>query len=266
MSEHEIGVDVDDFRLSPKDALSKASQLEFRSVEMGAVHGDVAAWNLSASGRRHLSRYADGLGLRLSALSADLPTLKLNDAATVDERVARTMKILDMARDMDVPIVSSAAGMMTDVESAEPIPIVVEALCRIGEHAESRGRVFALRPSFDAGQRLVSALKAVDCPSVRVCLDPAAMVMTGCDPLACVNELAERVALFHARDATVGRADHPGSEALLGEGEVDLLGVLAMLDAADYREPYILRRTESHTPAADLTQARESLQRLLPPA
>ena len=43
-----------------------------------------------------------------------------------------------------------------------------------------------------------------------------------------------------------------------------MIGLLAVLDAADVSGPYILRRTDSTSPLEDLADARETLARLLP--
>ena len=266
MSEPRIGVDVDDFRLRPREALRKAAELDFRVVELATVAGDLAPSNLSSSGRRHLSRYIVGLGLRMAALVADLPGLRLTDPGTVDERVERTCHILQLATDLKVPTVTASAGMLTHPDTGEPSEAVIDALKRIGEYADLRGTVYALRASGDSGERIVRVLNELGCPSIGICLDPAAMVMNGVNPLTVIERIPAQITLMHARDATVGLSERAGHETRFGEGEVDLIGVLAALGAADYAGPFILRRTDSKTPVADIQDARDVLTRLLPPA
>ncbi|MGB2987969.1 MAG: sugar phosphate isomerase/epimerase family protein [Phycisphaerae bacterium] len=265
MNRHTIGVDVDDFRLPTKDALRKAAELSLHAVELATVAGDVMPSSLSSSGRRHLSRYVDGLGLRMAVLVADLPGLRLTDSRTVDERVERTCEILELAADLRVPVVTAAAGALTHPETGEPSPTGLAALERIGEWADVRGVVYALRPSYDTSERLVDVLDKLRCPSIRVCLDPAAMVMTGANPMSVIERFPDQIALMHARDAAAGLAERAGRETRLGEGEVDLIGILAALSAAEYTGPYILRRTDSQNPTADIENARDVLRRLLPP-
>ena len=210
-----------------------------------------------------------GQGLRLGALVADIPGLHLGDSRTVDERVERTLEIIDLAKDMDVPVVTSATGALTHSEEGTPLPCALEALGRIGEFADSRGIRYAIRPSLDSGDRVTDLLGALGCPSIWLGLDPAAMVMTGANPLASIERLMDRITLLHARDATAGclsRADDHarlGHETRLGEGEVDLLGLFAALREADYRGACILRRTDSKTPTEDLQAARSTIQRFL---
>lgn len=263
MPQPSIGIDIDDFRLGPKEALNKAAELAFREIELSTASGELSPPNLSTSGRRHLARLVDGLGLRMAALVADVPGLRLTDPRTVDERVERTCQVLELAADLKVPTVTASVGALTHPDTGEPSPGAIQALARIGEFADSRGVRYALRPSHDSGERIVRVLEALRCPSIGICLDPAAMVMAGANPVASIEQYVGQVILMHARDGTSGLAEHSGRETPLGEGDVDLPGLLAVLEVAEYRGPYVLRRTDSRNPAADLAAAREHLKRLL---
>jgi len=260
-----IGVDIDDFRLEAKAALRKASELQLRAIEVPTSEGALAPSNMSATGRRHLARLADGLGLQLSALVADMRHLHWNDPSAIDERLARTCAILDMARDVGASVVTASMGLATEVESGKPDPTAVEVLSLIGEYADARGVLYCVRPMLDSGARLAGVLGAVRCPALRVCLDPAVMVMQGVNPLASVEQWIGHTAMLHARDGTAGLDEHAGHETPLGQGDVDWIGILAVLDAAEVPGPYILRRTDSTSPVTDLADARDTLKQLLPP-
>lgn len=260
---HLIGVDVADLLLPIKDAFRKAAELKFHVVELPAVTGEAAPRNLSSSGRRHLARYVESLGLSVAAMAADMPALRLTDSSTIDERVARTCEIIDLAKDLKVRIVTASVGALTHPETGGPSPSVAAALRRIGEYADARGTVYAIRPSYDAGDRVVRVLDELRCPSIQIGLDPAAMVMSGVNPLAAMERFADRIALLHARDATAGLSDRPGRETRFGEGEVDFVGIMAVLEAAAYRGAYIVRRCDSPHPIPDLQAARDALTRAL---
>lgn len=265
MTSPRIGVNVDDLRLETKSAFRKAAELRFRVAEVATVSGELAPRELSRSARRHLVRFADGLGLRIAALTADLPHLRLTDGASVEQRVLRTCEVLDLARDIDIPVVSAGVGRLTDHESGAVSPLALEALHRIGEHADGCGVRFAIRPTRDRGDRVADILDALGCPSIQLCLDPAEIIMAGVNPLAAIERLATSVGLVHARDATAGIDDRDGRETVLGEGDVDFATLFADLDAAEHRGPIILRRTDSATPIDDLETAHEYIQRFLPP-
>ena len=263
MNSEFIGVDVDDFRLPPRDAFRQAAELGFRSVEFATVAGDLAPQQLSHSGRRHLLRVIEGFGLQTAALVADVPGQRLTDPRTVEERVTRTLQVIDLAADLDVRIITASVGALTHPESGAISELALEALRRMGEYADDRGRIFALRPSHDAGERLESVLKAVGCPAIQVGLDPAALIMSGVSPLEIVQRFAQGIALVHARDGSAGGADHSGRETRLGEGDVDFETVLASLEAAQYRGAYILRRTDSQTPSKDLQEGLDRLRKIM---
>ncbi|MGD2110240.1 MAG: sugar phosphate isomerase/epimerase family protein [Phycisphaerae bacterium] len=265
MSRPELGINVQDLQLPTKTALEKAAELDFRAIELPTVAGQLAPSNLSKSGRRHLSHLVSSLGLRLAALVADAPQLRLTDPQTVDQRVELTASVLGLASDLKVPTVTAAVGALTHPETKTPSPLAVEALKTIGEAADARGVFFCLRPSYDSGDRIVRVLDELRCPSLGVCVDPAEQVMHGANPFDSIDRFVEQVRLIHVRDGTAGLSDRTGHETRLGEGDVDLVGLLAILDAADYQGPHIIRRTDSQNPARDLSDARETLKHLLPP-
>lgn len=262
-ADRRIAVNIDDLRLPTKDALRKAAELKFGAVELATVAGDLAPSNLSSSGRRHLARFAGGFGLEMAALVADVAGLSLTDPRTAGERVERTCGVIELAADLKVPVVTASAGALTHPETGEPSSLATEALRRIGEYADSRGVVYAMRPSRDAGERLAAVLDVLRCPSIRVGLDPAAMVMSGVDPLASIERFIGQISLLHARDALAGLADRPGRETRLGEGEVDLVALLSVLHAAEYTGTYVVRRMDSNTPVLDIQAGRDMLVRRL---
>lgn len=263
MKYQRLGIDVDDLRMSVKEGLRAAAEMSFGAVELGAAHGDIAPGNLSASGRRHLSHFVRSMGLEFSALTADFPQLRLTDPRCAGERVDRTIEILSLARDLGVGVVAAGVGALTHPDSGEPSPLAVEGLSRIGECAEARGVVYAVRPAHDSAERLASVFKSIGCPALRVCLDPAAMVMSGVNPLSLLLRFPDRIALVHARDATMGSGTRMGHETRLGEGDVDFSALIEALREIDYHAAHIIRRTDSTQPAVDCAEAADAYRKWL---
>lgn len=263
MRHTQLGIDLQDLRTDAKSALRTAAQMEFRSVEVPAAQGETSPQELSPSGRRHFQRLVSSLGLHVPALSADFPGLRLSDPRSIDERVERTCAILELAADLGVPMVTAGVGALTHPQSGEPSDAAISALRRIGEFADARDRVFAIRPSYEPAERLAAVLNAVHCPLIQIGFDPAALAMTGVNPMAMLQYFGSQVPLVHVRDAVIGQPDRPGQETRLGEGEVDLRGLLAALDDREYQGALIVRRTDSASPALDLAAGRELLRRLM---
>ena len=250
-----IGLDIEDLHLPTKDGLRRVAELGCRLVELPTASGEISPRVLSASGRRHLARFVDGFGLRIAALTVDVPGLRLTDPRTVDERILRTRETIDLARALGVAVVTASAGALTHPESGELSEVAAAALRQIGEYADSRGVGYALRPSQDASDRVARVLDTIRCPSLQLCIDPAALVMQGINPTSFVESLGTLAKLIHARDATSGSAGHAGHETRLGEGEVDLVGFAKALASLDFHGPIIARRTDSASAAADLAAA-----------
>lgn len=258
-----IGLNLGDLRLGAKEAIALAAQLAVNVLEIPAVAGELSPRELSESGRRHVVRYVSGLGMSLASLSADMPQARLTDPAAVDARIERTREIIELAAALKVRLVTTSVGALTHPDTGEPSPVALEALRAMGERADLCGCVLAIRPSHDTPERIERVLAALDCPALRIGIDPAAAAMVGVNPLPLVERFAGRIALVHARDATAGGPRGGGHETRFGEGEVDLETFYAMLSAVDYAGPHILRRTDSQTAAQDIAAGRDALIRMM---
>jgi len=258
-----IGVDIDDLRLGVKAGLRTAAAMDFRFVELAAVAGDLAPENLSSSGRRHLLHLVRSHGLELACLAADLPGLRLTDPKTVGQHVERTCRIIDLAADLKVPIVTASVGAFTHPDTGEVSPHALEAFKRIGEFADSRGRIYAPSPSYERSDRFGGLLEMLGCPSLKGGYDPAEMVIRGTNPISGIERIISHIVVVHGRDGTVGGLERSGYEVALGQGDVDWATVLAALQAAEFPGPLILRRRDSQSPVEDIRRARQTLRRML---
>lgn len=262
MSAPAIGIDVEDLRCPVKDALAWIAQLRLTRVELPTSSGETAPRNLSASGRRHLSRCVEGLGLGIAGLTADFPGLRITDPGSVDQRVERTCEAIELARELGVPIVTASVGALTHPESGALSEIGAAALRRIGEFADPRRVQYAIRPSQDSAERMTRVFAELGCPSLRLAVDPAAMVMQGVNPLALLERLGGQLSMVHARDATAGLPGQPGHETGFGEGEVDLVGLTQALLDLDFHGPTVVRRYDTSGPRDDLQSAAARLSTL----
>ncbi len=266
MHEPIIGIDIADVGGDTKRAIRQAAELGFGAVQLPAGVGALSPRNLSQSGRRHLGRFVAGFGMRVSALVADAPGQSLTDAKTADQRVERSLEVLDLAVDLNVAVVVSSVGALTHPDTGTLAPVAAESLQCIGETADARGVHFALRHTRAGGAEIAAVLDALDCPAIGVCFDPAAMVLAAADPMGSIEKYVERVCLVHVSDATTGGIDRTGQPVPLGRGEVSWLGLLAALDAASFSGAYTVRCPASSAPLVDLDAARVVLLSWLPRA
>ncbi len=257
-----LAVCLDDFGAPPKEALRAASELGFGCVQIGALHGPVSPGQLDESGRRHLRRFAEGLGLQIIALRVDFGGSRFLDASRTDYCIDHTRRALELARELNVPTVSAPLGKFrsADVEEYELVKSAVRA---IADHADLLNCSFAVETAVDTPDALQQLLGDVSCPHLKVAYDPAELLMGGIDPLAPIETYADDIGLAFARDAERGTSARPGRETNLGAGHLSLPAYLAQLDAAGYRGPLIVRRADTTRPLADLVASKEYLESIL---
>lgn len=256
MIRESIGVNLDDLRLEARKAIERAESIGFTGVEFGAATGEFDAQQLSISARRHIGKFIESRGMRILALTADPPGLRWTDSHAVSERFERTARVIDLARDLRVSVVSTAASSLTHPETGEPSPVALEALARIGELADARSVAFAVRVSSEKVESVNRVLNALRCPALRVGLDPAALIMSGNNPMAYVERYVRELPLVYVRDGVVGGSDRPGQEVSFGEGDVDWNGILAVLEAAEWNGALIARCQASTNPTQALSHTR----------
>lgn len=261
MAASDVGVVLSSFGEPAKDALRSAADLAFRRVEMPAVDGEVDPSRLSDSGRRHLSQYVTGLGLELSALGADLGGARFADKATLDYRLDKTRQVMELAGRLRVPVVTTHLGTVDSKTWREGH--LLESVRWLAELADRTGTHLAFETGGTDPRTTAELLKAVDCPLLGVCYDPASLLIDGFDPAAGVESLADRLLIARASDALPGSAQRPGRETALGQGQVDLAAYLADLHEAGYDRTTFIRRVGSERPFAELADAKALIEKML---
>ena len=257
-----IGVYLNDLRAEPREALRLAASLGYNAVQIEAGQGPLSPSQLSESGRRHLTRFADGLGLSIVALRADLDGASSPDTTSLEQLADRAPQILQLARDLNVTTVTAPVGRFR-LSDQHDYELVRHALAQIADTASRLDRTFAPDTTLDSPDSLAGLLRDLNCPNLGVCYDPAELLVEGIDSLAAVETLADNIALACVRDAQARGAERAGRETNLGDGHLNLPDYLAQLEAAGYRGPLIVRRSQSANPANDLKQCRTYLEAVL---
>ncbi|MCG3180154.1 MAG: hypothetical protein BIFFINMI_02511 [Phycisphaerae bacterium] len=254
-----IGVLLDHYFLPVRKAVVEAAKAGFEGVQLYTTAGDLAPENLSRSGERDLARLIAGHGLTLSALCGDLGGPRFADPATVDARVHRTCRILELAGRLGVPVVTAHVGTIPADRDAPARKLIREALDAVGAMADRTGVVFAVETGQEPADVLGGLLSEFNNPALGVNYDPANLLMNGFDPIGGVAEVCDRIVYVHAKDA---RRGPPGREAPLGEGEVDYRAFVAALVGAGYHGWHTVERKYSVNAVAELAAAGSYLRKV----
>jgi L-ribulose-5-phosphate 3-epimerase len=256
-----VGVVLDSFGQPVKESLESASRLGLRQIELPATTGEVNPNVLSSSGRRHLQRHIAGLGLELSALGGDLGGTRFRDSPDLEQRLDRTRRIIEMAADLRVPVMTTHLGRFDpEARRRGDLAAVVRELA---DAADRVGTFVAFETGGADPSEMASLLKEINCEWLGVCFDPASLLMEGYDPIESVEPAAGKILIARARDAISGTDRRPGHETSLGYGEIDLARYLAALDQSGYRNATFIRRTDSERPLQDIAEAKAKLEAMI---
>ncbi len=256
-----VGVVLDSFGQPAKESLQSASSLGLRHIELPAVSGEVKPEALSQTGRRHLQRYVAGLGLELSAIGGDLGGARFTDVAGLEQRLDQTRRIIEMAADLRVPVMTTHLGRFgAEDRRRGTLTAVVRELADMADRA---GTFVAFESGGADPGEMASLLKEIDCEWLGVCYDPASLLIDGYDPIEGVEPTAGRILIARARDAVGGSERRPGHETPLGYGEVDWTRYLAALEQGGYHNAAFIRRTDSDRPLHDIAEAKARLEAMM---
>lgn len=274
-----IGVMLDSFRKSPKEALLLAAASGADGIQLYATHGELAPENMDAAARRDFrSRTADA-GLKISAVCGDLGCGFAN-AALNPELIRRSKLIMELAKELGTDIVTTHIGVVPADKKAERYAIMQDACGELARYANDLGSHFAVETGPERSEMLKEFLDGLGSKGVAVNFDPANLVMVaGERPETAVKNLGEYIVHTHAKD---GRQifyrdpevifglkpddgiKQPSFEELpLGEGDVNFPQYLTALEATGYRGYLTVEREVGNDPCGDINKAVKYLRSVI---
>jgi inosose dehydratase len=154
-------------------------------------------------------------------------------------------------------------------------------LDRLSDHARARGVELALHPHMGTMVETSDEIdRVIDGSTVGLCVDTGHMVVGGADPVAVSRRDPERVRHVHLKDVDAqmagrvragdlafGDAVHTGIFRALGDGDVDIAGLVETLESAHYQGWYVLEQDvmldEEPSDAGPVANVRRSLDYLI---
>lgn len=281
MKPFSIGVIADSFRLPIRESIEKAREVGADGVQIYAVSGEVCPENLSASARRELLDIIESNGLKVTALCGDLGGHGFAKKEENPDKIERSKRIIDLARDLGTTIVTTHIGVVPHDNTCDRYKVMQEACNQLAEYAHANGAFFAVETGPEPAERLKAFLDSLSSKGVAVNLDPANLVMvTDDDPAAAVYTLKDYIVHTHAKDGIMLKKTDPQviydffaeggigdlrleeyfREVPLGEGKVDFDRYLTALDDIGYRGYLTIEREVGPTPEADIRLAVDFLK------
>jgi len=255
-----IGVIPDSFRLPIKEGIRKAAELGLDGIQPYTTKGELGPRNLSRTGRDDLKQFVANLGLVISAVVGDFGR-GFGRPDTVDETVALTKEVIDLAVDLGVGIVTTHIGTVPEDPGHIAWKTMAQALPDLGTYAINRGVVLATETGPEPASLLKRFLDELGNPGLKVNYDPANLVMlVGDDPVQGVFTLANYIVHTHAKDGI--KLDSGYREVPLGEGSVDFPAYLRAMKEVGYAGFFTIEREVGEDPVRDIIHARDFLRRV----
>lgn len=274
-----IGVMLDSFRKSPKEALLLAAASGADGIQLYATHGELAPESMDAAARRDFrSRTADA-GLKISAVCGDLGCGFAN-AALNPELIRRSKLIMELAKELGTDIVTTHIGVVPADKKAERYAIMQDACGELARYANDLGSHFAVETGPERSEVLKEFLDGLGSKGVAVNFDPANLVMVaGERPETAVKNLGEYIVHTHAKDGRQifyrdpevifglkpddGLKQPSFEELPLGEGDVNFPQYLTALEATGYRGYLTVEREVGNDPCGDINKAVKYLRSVI---
>ncbi len=275
-----IGIIIDSFKCDLKDAVVKAASLGADGIQVYASKGEFCPENMTRDKKSEFLKLVKDNGLKISALCGDLGSPGFSLSSENDERVEKSKRILDMAKDLECSIVTTHIGVVPEDESNERYDIMQKACRELAEYADSLDAHFAIETGPEKSETLRKFLDSLGSKGVAVNLDPANLVMvTGDDPVRAVYNLKDYIVHTHAKDGKrlfyrdpeviygvrrdVIVTDDSFLETPLGEGRVDFPAYLKALEDIGYKGFLTIEREVGDNPALDIERAVKFLKSII---
>lgn len=225
-----IGVMLESFRLSEREALDTAAKLGVQGIQMYATTGAHTPECMDGSARRALREKLKERGLVFSALCGDMG-MGFDKPELNPHLIERSKRILDLALELECSVVTTHIGVIPADPSHPRYHILQDACGELSRYADSVEAHFAIETGPETSAVLKEFLDGLGSKGVAVNLDPANLVMvTGDDPVQAVYRLKDYIVHTHAKDG-VKLQDRPPEE-IYGTGDLD-----AVIQAAEsFRE------------------------------
>ena len=139
-----IGVIVDSFRLPIKDAVRKAAEVGAQGIQVYSTRGEMAPENLSAAARADFRNLVADNGLKISALCGDLGGGGFCFADRNPEKIEKSKRILDLAKELGTDIVTTHIGVVPDDPNHDRFKVMQEACFELSRYADEIGAHFAI--------------------------------------------------------------------------------------------------------------------------
>ena len=247
-----------------KRTVPLAQSVGAAGIQAYASYGELQPENMTPALVKEWLDIVKSHGMVFSAICGDLGSPGFEDEAQNKDRVERSKRILDLAKQLECNVVTTHIGTVPAEENAKKE--VMRKACReLALYADSIGSSFAVETGPETAQILLEFLDSLGAGGVRVNYDPANLVMcVADDPVKGVHTLGKYIVHTHAKDGVQLTANPVTWEELpLGKGGVKWDEYLMALNKIGFGGFLTIEREVGDSPEADIRMAADFLRERL---
>ncbi len=218
-----------------EQAAAHAAQHGYAGLEVRIYNGDIIPANLSADERSNIKQILRQYQIKLVGIGAST-RFAFPDAATRQENLEQLVAYLELANDLEVPMVRTfgSPGQL-DISMDEAIQHVADALNAAAPAAERLGVdiILETHDAFCKGVDVGAVLDQVSSDAIGAVWDVHHPFRMGEDIETTWRAIGSRTKHVHIKDAR-RRPDGSWQLVLLGEGEVPCQDVVKLLAEKGY--------------------------------
>jgi sugar phosphate isomerase/epimerase len=271
-----IGVITNCFGKTHEEGIALAASLGLEGVQIYATTGDFSPETLDDGKKAFYKKLLADKGLVVSALCADMGGFGFEIEADNAERVEKTKRIIDLAKEFGASVITTHIGVIPADKSHPRYSVMLRAITECGLYAAERGITLAIETGPETAKTLLAFVEDTR-GGVGVNLDPANFTMvTGQDAVEAVYLLGKHIVHTHLKDGVMLDKDQRpedvyhafaigGVDALnacegfretpIGEGDVDWDGYLKALKDVGFDGFLTIERECGDDPLADIALA-----------
>ncbi|MBL8880930.1 MAG: sugar phosphate isomerase/epimerase [Phycisphaerales bacterium] len=224
---------LDYYRVPLRDALDCCRSDGFRLIVPNTAAPELDPVAMGRTARRHLAKHLQSIGLRIPSLATEFSGNGLADSTYSDRRLDHLRSALELARDLSASRASVRIAGLADERSSS---LANEMLAHAAELSDRTGIILSVHGSTRDTKPLIQQIRQLNCPTLRLALDTAAVCatsQTGLGSIDCLGELFLRDGRLHG--------DH-FEETAFGSGEVDFAQVLSAAESSEVETVAVIRR------------------------
>lgn len=275
-----IAVMLGNLKMDLYEGMKVVADMGVPGLHISVDGGPWSPDKLDAAGRKQLLKHIKGLGLEISAISCWGGQVDLGEEENWDANVAKGMRVLELAADLECGIWQGHCGIMPEHESDPKWGRFLEGMKRLAQHGEKVGSVLAIETGPEPPFVLRRLLTTVGSKALCINWDPANMILwppkfardrgEKYDKMKWIEKfqpnegalaLADAIVHTHAKDALV-LEDGRGKEVPLGTGWVDWPRYVGYLRESGYNGYFAIERETGEDPVGDIRRAVDFLRTL----